>query len=155
MPSNNSWIQTIKLLAALALIPALALGGDSNGGELGWLVGCWTTPDNSAREVWVIDSETSLAGFAVAIDDDAVSFYEVLSIKQSKEGSWIYTAHPSGQASASFVAVDISENSVVFSNPNHDFPQEISYTRKENRLYATVSLLGGVNPLSFDKIACK
>jgi hypothetical protein len=145
----------MKLIAALSLVPVLALGGDINGGELSWLVGCWTTTDSRAKEVWVVDSENSLAGFAVAVDDDKVGFYEVLSIKQNEDGSWIYTAHPSGQASASFVAVEITANSVVFANPDHDYPQEISYTREENRLYAKISLLGGVNPSSFDKVACK
>lgn len=145
----------MKLLTALALIPALALGGDSDSGELSWLVGCWVTPDNSAQEVWVFNSERSLAGFGISINDNKVGFYEMLSIKQSEDGSWTYTAHPSGQASASFVAVKITENSVVFSNPDHDYPQEIRYMREGNRLYAKISLLDGVNPNSFDKVACK
>lgn len=140
---------------ALALIPALALGGDSNSGELRWLVGCWVTPDNSAQEVWVVNSERSLAGFGVTINDNKVGFYEVLSINQREDGAWTYTAHPSGQASASFVAVEITDNSVVFSNPDHDYPQEIRYKREGNRLYATISLLDGVKPNSFDKVACE
>ena len=145
----------MKLLTALALFPALALGGDSDSGELSWLVGCWVTADKSAQEVWVVDSERSLAGFSVAINDNKVGFYEVLSIKQSQDGSWTYTAYPSGQASASFSAVEITENSVVFANPDHDYPQEIRYEREDNRLYATISLLGGVNPNSFDKVPCE
>ncbi len=144
----------MRLLAALALIPALASGGDSEQGEFDWLVGCWATTDNSAQEVWVIDSEQSLIGFGVAIKDDKVGSYEVLSIKQSEDGSWTYTAHPSGQASASFLAIRISENRVVFANPDHDYPQEIRYRRDGHRLYATVSLLAGVNPNTFDKVAC-
>ena len=145
----------MKLLTALALLPALALGGASDRGELSWLVGCWVTPDKSAQEVWVANSERSLAGFGVSINDNQVGFYEVLSIEQSEDGSWTYTAHPFGQASASFVAVDITENSVVFTNPDHDYPQEVRYKREHNRLYATISLLEGVNPNSFDKVACE
>ena len=147
----------MKLLPKLVLVPALAfaLALDSNAGEFSWLVGCWATRDKSAQEVWVADSDRSLAGFGVTISESAVAFYEVLSIKQSDDGSWTYTAHPSGQESASFVAVEMSEKSVVFANPNHDYPQEIRYRREGNQLYAMVSLLGGVNPRSFDKVACE
>ena len=145
----------MKRFTALALIPALAIGGDSNSGGFGWLAGCWVTPDSSAQEVWVVESERSLAGFGVAITDSKIGFYEVLSIKQNEDGSWTYTAHPSGQASASFVAVEIDDTSVVFANPEHDYPQEIRYKREGSRLYATISLIGGVNPNSFDKVACE
>ena len=145
----------MKLLTALALFPALALGGYSDSGELSWLVGCWVTADKSAQEVWVVKSERSLAGFGVAITDSKIGFYEVLSIKQSEDGSWTYTAHPSGQLSASFVAVEIDDTSVVFANPEHDYPQEIRYKREGSRLYATISLIGGVNSNSFDKVACE
>ena len=144
----------MKRFTALALIPALAIGGDSYSGGFGWLAGCWVTPDSSAQEVWVVESERSLAGFGVAITDSKIGFYEVLSIKQSEDGSWTYTAHPSGQSSASFVAVEIDDTSVVFANPEHDYPQEIRYKRVGSRLYATISLIGGVNPNSFDKVAC-
>ena len=145
----------MKRFAALALIPALAIGGDSNSSGFGWLAGCWVTPDSSAQEVWVVESERSLAGFGVAITDSKIGFYEVLSIKQSEDGSWTYTAHPSGQLSASFVAVEIDDTSVVFANPEHDYPQEIRYKREGSRLYATISLIGGVNSNSFDKVACE
>ncbi len=147
----------MKLLPKLVLIPALAFASavDSDGGEFAWLVGCWVTPDKSAQEVWVADSDRSLAGFGVTISESAVAFYEVLSIKQSDDGTWTYTAHPSGQVSASFAAIEMSEKSVVFANPKHDYPQEIRYSREGNQLYAMVSLLGGVNPRSFDKVACE
>ena len=142
-------------LVVLALIPALALGNDSNGHELGWLEGCWVSPDRSSQEVWAVDSTLSLAGFGVAVSDTKVAFYEVLSIRENEDGSFIYTAHPSGQVSASFVATEMTANSVVFVNPDNDYPQEIRYMREGNRLYATISLLGGVNPHSFNKAACE
>ena len=145
----------MKRIGVLALIPVLAIGGESTSNGFGWLAGCWVNPDSSAQEVWVVDSDRSLAGFGVAINDNKVGFYEILSIKQSEDGSWAYTAYPSGQASASFHAVQFSKNSVVFANPDHDYPQEIRYRRVGDRLNATISLVGGVNPTSFDKVACE
>ena len=149
------WTKRTKLLAALAFIPALALAGDAEINGLRWLAGCWETPDKSAREVWVANGEHALAGFSVAIADNKVGFYEVMLIEQNEDGAWTFTAYPSGQFAASFVAVEITENSVVFVNPDHDYPQEIIYKREGIRLFATISLLGGGNPNSFDKIACE
>ena len=145
----------MKQLAALVLVPTLILGSASEGGSFNWLVGCWVTTDKSAQEVWVIDNDGALAGFGVAVEDNTVVFYEVLSIKPSANGTWAYTAHPSGQTSTSFEAVDIGDNHVIFRNPDHDYPQEISYRRDGQQLFATISLLGGQNPTSFDKVACE
>ena len=143
------------MFTALLLIPMMASSGNSAQSGLDWLSGCWVTADQSSQEVWVVDSDKSLIGFSVALSAGKVVFYEILSIKQNDDGLWTYTAHPSGQASASFIAVETSENSVVFANPDHDYPQEISYRRDASQLYATISLRGGDNPNSFDKIACE
>jgi hypothetical protein len=145
----------MRVFTALLLIPMMASSGNSAQSGLDWLSGCWVTADQSSQEVWVVDSDKSLIGFSVALSAGKVVFYEVLSIKQNDDGLWTYTAHPSGQASASFIAVETSENSVVFANPDHDYPQEISYRRDASQLYATISLRGGDNPNSFDKIACE
>jgi hypothetical protein len=143
-----------KILATIALIPTLAMGDDSMDHELEWLLGCWVSPDGTAQEVWVLDNNQSIAGFGVGIADNKVVFYEVLTIGRREDGSLILTAHPSGQASASFVATVVTDNSVVFTNADHDYPQEIKYSRQGDRLEATVSLLGGAKPSSFEKVAC-
>lgn len=143
-----------RLFAVLAILPAVASGADSTANDLSWLAGCWVTPDKSAQEVWVLEADRSLVGLNVVIVDNSVSFYEILTIRPSESGALIYTAHPSGQESASFAAVKITENSIVFTNPNHDYPQQIMYVRDGSRLTATISLLGGAKPNSFDKIAC-
>jgi hypothetical protein len=144
----------MKVLIALLLLPVLASSAHSAEGDLNWLVGCWVSPDKSGQEVWVVDGDRTLIGFSVALSAAEVVFYELLSIRQNDDGSWTYTAHPSGQASAAFIAVEAHKNSVVFVNPNHDYPQQIKYLRDGNRLYASVSLLGGNKLNSFDKIAC-
>jgi hypothetical protein len=145
----------MRILPILLLLPTVSIAGDTVGHELGWLEGCWVTPDRSAQEVWVVDADGALAGFAVAISDNKVDFYEVLSIKGTDDGSLIYTAHPIGQAPASFEATDIKANSVLFVNADHDYPQEIRYARESNHLYARISLLDGRNPSLFDKVACE
>jgi len=144
----------MKRWIVIALLPAMALGGDTGSGVFQWLTGCWVTPDKSAQEVWVIDDERSLSGFAVTLANNAVRFHEILRIQQDDEGAWTYTAHPSGQVSTSFKAAEVGASSALFVNPDHDYPQEIRYRRDGNRLMATISLLGGDEARSFDKQSC-
>ena len=139
---------------ALLLLPLLSLAGEPTHHDLDWLVGCWMTPDGSAQEVWVADSESGLNGFSVSVADNKVSFYETLTIRPGDNGTLVYTAHPSGQASTSFTARELTESSVLFVNPDHDYPQQIRYARASDRLQATISLLDGSRPVSFDKVAC-
>ena len=145
----------MRLLAGLALLSTLAFAGDQDTHPLAWLAGCWESPDKSSQEVWVVDSDGSLSGFAVTVSEQRVVFYEVLGIKKQDNNSWIYTAHPSGQSPASFTATTMTEASVVFSKPDHDYPQEIRYAREGDFLYASISLIGGENPTSFNKAACE
>jgi hypothetical protein len=51
----------MRTLPALLLLPALSIAGDTGEHELGWLVGCWTTPDGSAQEVQVSTTFTATA----------------------------------------------------------------------------------------------
>ena len=72
------------------------------------------------------DSERSLSGFAVTVVNNTVRFHEVLSIQQDDEGSWAYTAHPSGQVSASFTAAEIGASSATLSDMATEAQQEIN-----------------------------
>jgi hypothetical protein len=155
LDQSHKWgVKRMKVFTALVLIPMLTSGSDLAPYSLDWIVGCWVSADKSSQEVWVVEGNNSLIGFGVSLGVGELAFYEVLSIKQNDDGLWTYTAHPSGQASASFIAAEIRENSVVFKNPSHDYPQKISYRRDGSLLYATVSLIDGDKPSSFDKIAC-
>ena len=56
-------------------------------------------------------------------------------------------AQPSGQRTADFTEEILSDSSVTFSNPAHDYPQSVSYTRRgSDSLYArTDGKIGGKN----------
>lgn len=133
----------------------LGLSPLSDAGDLGWLVGCWETPDRSSTEVWVEEQDGNLTGFSVVVDDNRVVFYEVLRIAQTDSEPASYTAHPVGQKATVFTLASASEQEVKFSNPLHDYPQEIAYKREGTVLYATISALNGKNPQSFNKRACE
>lgn len=141
-------------LKLLVIAAALSLAAGTEAGTFDWLVGCWASADMRAQEVWIAESDGSLAGFSVTIDDNAARFYEVLRLQQGTDGTWTFTAYPSGQSPTSFVAQDIAEHSVVFVNAAHDYPQEIRYARQGDELLATISLVGGEDARTFGKSLC-
>jgi len=122
--------------------------------ELDWLVGCWESADGSSKEVWVREPDGALIGFSVVVSDSAVKFYEVLRIVANQDGALAYTAYPAGQSPTTFVQLAATNAYVLFSNPDHDYPQEIAYRLKDARLHATISALNSRNPKSFDKQRC-
>lgn len=144
-----------KLAAGLALcIPGLWTT-ETRASELDWLTGCWVNGDGSSQEVWIANVDGSFSGFSVALRENTVAFYELLNIDKNHDERWTYTAIPAGQSPTAFAAVEVNEDSALFSNPEHDYPQEIRYERRDNALLATISLIGGENPQSFDKVACE
>jgi Domain of unknown function (DUF6265) len=65
--------------------------------------------------------------------------HEFLQIRQGPAGDLFYIAQPSGQKEATFNLTSLTDNTVVFENPEHDFPQKISYTLKpDGTLLATI-----------------
>jgi hypothetical protein len=56
--------------------------------------------------------------------------YEFLLLRLDSAGDIFYVAKPSGQPEASFKLIRATATEAVFENPQHDFPQRISYTLK-------------------------
>jgi len=53
--------------------------------------------------------------------------HEFLQIRLNAEGKIVYIALPSRQKEATFTASIVTDGSVTFENPQHDFPQRITY----------------------------
>jgi len=145
----------MRPISALLTVLVLGISQSASAGHLDWMVGCWETPDRMAKEVWVKEKDGSLTGFNVVLDGGHIGFYEVLRITTSADGTVSYTAHPIGQSTTTFNAPAVSGKEVTFSNPSHDYPQEVTYKRDGSILYATISALNGKVPQSFNKRACE
>jgi hypothetical protein len=52
--------------------------------------------------------------------------FEFLRIEE-REGRLFYVALPSGQKETAFGAIEIADSTVLFENPEHDFPRRIRY----------------------------
>lgn len=140
----------MKQLLAVAVLFALAppVNAGEGGPEPGshsienvqWMAGCWENVREgfSMEEQWMKPGGRAMLGVNRSVRGDRMVAYEFLRIEE-REGILHLIPKPSGQAEATFRAVEVQESSVLFENPDHDFPQRIGY-----RLQEDGSLLGWI-----------
>ena len=98
---------------------------------LAWLAGCWRDErgGRTYEEQWMAPGGGLMLGMSRTLRGDTLVEYELLRLERRSDGSADYVAMPSGQASAAFRIVEITDSLAVFENPEHDFPQRILYRR--------------------------
>jgi len=96
---------------------------------LKWMAGCWEHRTNKlvVTEQWTFPRAGMMLGSGQTTRGDSTIEYEHTRIFE-RDGKLVYSAQPSGQAPAEFVADGVRGLSVTFSNPAHDFPQRVIYT---------------------------
>ena len=95
---------------------------------LKWMAGCWEhrTSKLVVTEQWSVPRAGVMLGSGQTTRGDSTIEYEHTRIFE-RGGKLVFSAQPSGQASAEFVADGVRGLSVTFSNPAHDFPQRVIY----------------------------
>lgn len=122
--------------------------------QFDWLAGKWKrtgmSPGKEAYEVWV-KGEDQLMGQGISMKDGDTTFVEKLRIKQM-EGEIYYVADvPQNPEPTLFKVTEIREGYFRCTNPQHDFPKEITYELKEEQLTATISGDGKSIPFVFTR----
>ena len=127
------FILTIQLLSGCA--PATDAGTDTGPGQqleqYEWLLGTWNIPGESYYESWTRDSDSSFAGLAFGIKDQDTTVFEHIRIFREK-GTLVY--QPNIEREGGPVTVDFRQSSaasdtLIFENPENEFPQLIHYQR--------------------------
>jgi hypothetical protein len=80
------------------------------------------------EEQWMAPRGDAMLGMSRAVRDGRLVGYELVLIREDTTGL-AYEAHPSGQESARFPAILISDTALIFEDLEHDFPQRIGYDR--------------------------
>lgn len=133
----------VVLLLACVELPTSVVSGFSQTvtgiQRAAWLQGCWelTTPTGSVEESWTTAKGGSMIGVGRTIRDGKVTAYEMIVLREQAD-QLAYEAHPSGQASTTFLSTRISASELVFENPAHDFPQEVGYRIDGDALLAWI-----------------
>lgn len=127
-------MQRIVLEGLAALATLASLGATTTAGRLDslrWLAGCWElrAAGRVTREMWMPPDAGLMLGASRTSTNGTVREFEQLLLAERGDRV-VYTARPSGQAEASFTAVELSDSGFVVENPAHDFPQRIIYRRR-------------------------
>ena len=99
--------------------------------RVAWLQGCWerTSSQRIVEEQWMAPRGKTMMGMGRTTQGDRVVEHEFLILREQGD-QLAYEAHPSGQPTAVFVSRTVDESTVVFENPQHDFPQRVGYRRE-------------------------
>lgn len=122
--------RTACLLFGLGCVPAPGPAQTAPSMEsLSFMVGCWRQGDiNGLREHFTPPAANMMTGLSQFWRGDRIVDWEFHRIDLTEAGPAL-TPHPRGEASVSFTATELTASRVVFSNPDHDFPNRIIYDR--------------------------
>lgn len=140
-----------RTLLGLLLLPVVLVAADAPKqgqataavaiNQLGWLAGHWRM-EKAGRvvdEQWMAPAAGVMLGMSRTIARGRVVEHEFSQIREGPGGALYFIAMPSGQKETAFQIVSLSATEAVFENPQHDFPQKVSY-----RLQPDGSLLAAI-----------
>ena len=106
-----------------------------------WLEGKWagTSKDLNSFEEWQPLEGNLLEGVGGGMSGTDTVFSEKIKIEQRGEDIFYSVAVEGNDASVGFKFTGYKNDSIIFENPAHDFPQRVVYYRTSNdKLYACV-----------------
>jgi hypothetical protein len=130
----------MQLLSA----PAHALADDID--RLSWLAGCWKsdTAEPGSGEQWMAPAGGAMLGMSRTVRQGVTVEHEFMLVRSRDDGTLAFIAYPSGQATATFPLLSLSETEVIFENLHHDFPQRVAY-RLENQANLVARIEGMID----------
>jgi hypothetical protein len=151
--------------AAAAILLALATGAlhaqEADLAKLAWLAGCWKSAGGEAgsEEQWMPAAGGAMMGMGRTVKHGKTISHEFMQIRAGEGGTLAFVAHPSGQKSAAFPLLRISDDEVVFENAQHDFPQRVAYRREgDSKLAARIEGMRNGSPrvigFPMERVSC-
>ena len=138
-----------KTILILLLSYALTSNGQSPAAvladfkKLNWLEGTWhrtnTKTGKNAHERWVQTSDTQWNGWGVSMTGSDTVFTEKLKVVLKDGGIYYVADVPDNKELVYFKFTELTEDSFICENPQHDFPKKIAYQRDGNKMKATIS----------------
>ncbi|MGD9978018.1 MAG: DUF6265 family protein [Bacteroidales bacterium] len=134
-------LRTILLYSSILLFATNKLIAQTDGIEqFQWLIGNWksTQTDGVFLESWSKYDDNTMTGRAYNIVKSDTLFSELLQIH--RVGSfWVYIATIEPGYPTTFTLINADADKWIFVNYEHDFPQRVVYTKKEDgTLHAVV-----------------
>ncbi len=129
--------------------------------RLPWLIGCWqgATDRSTITERWVVQPDGSLQGMGRILRGGTVVNEERVALETAGD-RLTYTVRADKAPPVIFTSTAITDSSVTFANPAHDFPTRITYRRGAGtRLLAEIAGPGSqgerVIPFPYTAVVCQ
>lgn len=109
-----------------------------------WLIGIWEnqTSSGSIFETWQVKNPKELAGQSYMVKQSDTTIFETITIfEEGDDLFYIPTVTDQNDAQpVRFKATTVSPSKMIFENPEHDFPQKITYEQvNKDSLVAQIS----------------
>lgn len=126
--------------------------------QIAWMAGSWEVvhdpvpgaPPAWTEEFWTAPRGAIMLGLGRRGQGARLGTWEVMRIAADDHGRLSLHAQSEGEAGVAFALVRSSASEAVFENPQHDYPQRISYRREGDRMTATISAIDGANAHSWE-----
>lgn len=133
-----------KCLTAFFLV-TLAVGNSIHAqtkpsvADLFWLSGCWQGHQGSAviEEMWSKPAGTTMLGLGRTVKNNRTVSFEFMQFRE-QNGTLAFLPQPQGGAQVTFPFKESTRGKFVFENLTHDYPQRVSYQRKNSLLVASI-----------------
>lgn len=141
---------TLLTIIGSIIICSCAVPPKSHLKKTEWLLGAWEnkTPRGIIYETWKKTNENELVGKSYIIKENDTIVFENIRLVQEQGGLYYIPTvkDQNNDLPVRFAAKTISDTHMMFENPDHDFPQIISYTKvASDSLVAEIS--GKINGL--------
>lgn len=133
-----------------ALLTALVLQSSPTPIEdLSWMSGYWLSCEGGREvsETWSDPRGGLMAGVSVTVGRSSQGSLEFMRIWPVGE-TLAFLAQPSGVPATVFPLIEAAPNRAVFENPEHDFPQQVIYSREGDVLTGRIEGLANGQPQS-------
>lgn len=154
-------MHALLVAAGCSFIAPMALAQDEPLAALSWLAGCWSADgaEPGSGESWLPPAGGSMLGVSRTVRNGTTVAHEFMQIRSSADGKIVFIALPSGQREATFPLLSLEADQVTFENPQHDYPQRVSYRRlTAERLVARIEGIreGKLHAVDFpmSRVAC-
>lgn len=136
-------------------IGLLLMGGAVTATEItpapDFIAGEWCAEQGAQQfeERWTAADGGRMFAVTRTFSGEQLAGFEFLRIELEGQG-WVLRAQPGGKAPTDFLQTGHTEQHIVFSNPDNDFPQLIEYWRDASGLHAAIAGAEGKDRYQFD-----
>jgi hypothetical protein len=121
------------LVIGLLMLSAWTIKPAKDISQAGWLIGTWEnkTLKGSVYETWKRLNDNEYAGKSYLIKEKDTIVFENIRLVEEQNGLFYIPVvkNQNNGLPVRFAVKTISATQLIFENPQHDFPQIISYTR--------------------------